>query len=51
MKSIKRPDIKGAVELKPLELNAIHFSDKHTRLTPETLAAHPACMSAKKSAD
>lgn len=30
-------NIPGAVQLSPLQLNAVHFSDKHTRLTPELL--------------
>lgn len=34
---IKRPQLESATILKPMELNKIHFSGKHTRLTPELL--------------
>ncbi|MCM1290501.1 MAG: hypothetical protein NC201_03200 [Prevotella sp.] len=37
MKQIKKKDIPGAQVLSPLQLNSVHFSEKHTRLTPEVL--------------
>ncbi len=37
MKIIKRPELKTATVLTPLQLNKIHFSGKHTKLTPEVL--------------
>ncbi len=37
IKKITRPDIKDAVRLSPREMNALHFSQKHTILTPDRL--------------
>ena len=37
MKHIPRPVLTGAKVLTAAELNKIHFSDKHTRLTPAQL--------------
>lgn len=37
MKNIKRPDLQSATILTALQLNKIHFSGKHTKLTPEAL--------------
>lgn len=37
MKNIKRPELQSATILTALQLNKIHFSGKHTKLTPEVL--------------
>lgn len=37
-KQIKRVEIEDAVKLTPREMNELHFSKKHTVLTPEQLA-------------
>ncbi|MCM1076666.1 MAG: hypothetical protein NC411_04820 [Bacteroides sp.] len=37
-KQVKRVEIKGAVKLSAREMNSLHFSKKHTVLTPEQLA-------------
>lgn len=37
MKIIKRPELRSATVLTPLQLNKVHFSGKHTKLTPEVL--------------
>lgn len=34
---IRRPELKDARTLGPMELNAIKFADRHTLLTPELL--------------
>lgn len=41
IKKITRPDIKDAVKLSPREMNALHFSQKHTILTPDRLKTTP----------
>lgn len=41
IKKITRPDIKDAVRLSPREMNALHFSQKHTILTPDRLKTAP----------
>lgn len=37
MKQIVRPNLKNAVRLTPREMNELHFSQKHTILTPDKL--------------
>lgn len=37
-KEIPVPQFKSARKLKPLELNALHYENKHTVITPELLA-------------
>lgn len=37
MKTIKRPTLSSATELTAPDLNAIHFSAKKTKLTPQLL--------------
>lgn len=37
MKQIPRPDLKSATVLTPPQLNALHFSGKHTLLSPDYL--------------
>lgn len=41
IKKITRLDIKDAVRLSPREMNALHFSQKHTILTPDRLKTAP----------
>lgn len=38
-KQIPRPNLKGVKPMTAAELNSYHFADRHTRLTPEQLAA------------
>lgn len=44
-KTIPRPEFAASEKLSPLELNKIHFGDRHTVLTPERLGR----MSARAS--
>ncbi len=37
VKKIERAELAGAVKLTALEMNGMHFSAKHTVLTPELL--------------
>lgn len=39
MKTIKLPAIKGLTPLTPLQMNSVHFSKRHTLLTPAVLAS------------
>ena len=48
-KTIKMPQLDGIKEMGAADLNNVHFSTKHTVLTPELLANPPASENDTKS--